>query len=51
VSVASGRLPIVMVICIHVGMYMLSPGSGTIRSCGPFGVDVSVWVWVIRPSS
>ena len=24
-------------------LYMLGPGSGTIRRCGPVGVDVSLW--------
>jgi hypothetical protein len=24
------------------GLYMLSPGSGTIRKCGPVGVGVSL---------
>ena len=33
------------------GLYMLSPRSGTIRKCGPVGVDVSLWVWALRPSS
>ena len=33
------------------GLYMLGPGSGTIRRCGPVGVGVSLWVWAIRPSS
>ena len=28
------------------GLYMLGPGSGTIRGYGPVGVDVSLWVWV-----
>jgi hypothetical protein len=32
-------------------MYMLSPGSGTIRRCDPFGIGVSLWVWALRPSS
>ena len=32
-------------------LYMLSPRSGTTRRCGPVGVGVSLWVWVIRPSS
>jgi hypothetical protein len=27
------------------GLYMLGPGSGTIRRCGLVGVGVSVWVW------
>jgi hypothetical protein len=29
------------------GLYMLSPGT-TIR-CGPVGIGVSLWVWVLRP--
>ena len=33
------------------GLYMLSPGSGTIWRCGPVGVGVSLWVWALRPSS
>jgi hypothetical protein len=33
------------------GLYVLSPGNGTIRSCGPVGVGVSLWVWALRPSS
>jgi hypothetical protein len=32
-------------------LHMLSPGSGTIRSCGVVRVGVSLWAWVIRPSS
>ena len=32
-------------------LYMLSPGSGMIRRCGPVGVVVSLWVWALRPSS
>jgi hypothetical protein len=27
------------------GMYMLGPGSGTIRRCGLVGIGVSLWVW------
>jgi hypothetical protein len=30
------------------GLYMLGPGSGTIRRCG-LGVGVSLWVWAIIP--
>ena len=26
-------------------LYMLGPGSGTIRRCGPVGIGVSLWVW------
>ena len=33
------------------GLYMLGPESGTIRKCGPVGFGVSLWVWVLRPSS
>ena len=33
------------------GLYMLVPGSGTIRRCGLVGVGVSLWVWTLRPSS
>jgi hypothetical protein len=33
------------------GLYMLGPGSGTVRRCGFVGVGVSLWVWAIRPSS
>jgi hypothetical protein len=33
------------------GVYVLGPGSGTIRRCGPIGVGVSLWVWALRPSS
>jgi hypothetical protein len=32
------------------GLYMLSPGSGSIGRCGPVGVGVSLWVWASRPS-
>jgi hypothetical protein len=31
------------------GLYMLSPGSGSIRRCGPVGVGVSLWVLALRP--
>ena len=27
------------------GLYMLSPGNGTIRKYGPVGVGVLLWVW------
>ena len=27
------------------GLYMLGPGSGTIRRCGLVGVGVSLWAW------
>ena len=37
------------------GLYMLAPGSGTIRGCGPVfcrcglvGVGVSLWVWAFN---
>jgi hypothetical protein len=33
------------------GLYMLGPGSDTIRSCNLVGEGVSLWVWAIRPSS
>jgi hypothetical protein len=33
------------------GLYMLFPGRGTFRRCGPVGVGVSLWVWALRPSS
>ena len=33
------------------GLYMLCPGSGTIRRCGPVGVGVSLWVWALRLST
>ena len=35
------------------GLYMLSPGGGTIRRCSPVGVGVNLleWVWALRPSS
>ena len=33
------------------GLYMLGPGSGTIRRCGLLGVGVSLWVWTLRPLS
>jgi hypothetical protein len=32
-------------------LYILGPGSGTIRGQGPVGVGVSLWVWDVRPSS
>ena len=32
-------------------LYMLGPGSGTIRRCGLVGVGVSLWAWALRPSS
>jgi hypothetical protein len=32
------------------GLYMLSPGSGTIRRCILVGVGVSLWCWALRPS-
>jgi hypothetical protein len=28
------------------GLYMLGPGSSTIRRCGLVGVGVSLWVWI-----
>ena len=27
------------------GLYMLGPGSGSIRRCGLVGVGVSLWAW------
>jgi hypothetical protein len=27
------------------GLYMLCPGSGTIRRCDLVGVGISLWVW------
>jgi hypothetical protein len=33
------------------GLYVLGPGVGMIRRCGPVGVGVSLWVWALRPSS
>jgi hypothetical protein len=33
------------------GLYMLCPGSGTIRRCGLVGVGVSMWVRVLKPGS
>jgi hypothetical protein len=38
-------------ITICDGLYMLDPGSGTIRMCGPVGVGMSLWVWALRPPS
>jgi hypothetical protein len=32
-------------------LYMVGPGNGTIRRCGPVGVGVSLWAWTSRPSS
>jgi hypothetical protein len=32
------------------GLYMLGPGSGAVKRCGPVGIGVSLWVWSIRPS-
>jgi hypothetical protein len=32
------------------GLYMLGPGSGTIRKCGPVEEGVSLWVEALRPS-
>jgi hypothetical protein len=37
-------------IMLTVMVYMLGPGSGTIRMCGPVGVGVSLWAWALRPS-
>jgi hypothetical protein len=33
------------------GLYMIGPGSGTIRRCGLVEVGVALWVWGLRPSS
>jgi len=33
------------------GLYMLSPGSGTIRRCSLVGVGVLLWSWALRPPS
>jgi hypothetical protein len=33
------------------GLYMLGPGSGTVRGCGHVGVGVSLWVLALRSSS
>jgi hypothetical protein len=33
------------------GLYMLSPGSGTIRRCGPVEVGMSLCVRALRSSS
>ena len=35
----------------YYDLYMLGPGSGTIRRCGPVGVGVALWVWALRFSS
>jgi hypothetical protein len=32
-------------------MVCICPGSDTIWRCGLVGVDVSLWVWALRPSS
>jgi hypothetical protein len=34
----------------YSGLYMLGPGSGTIRRCGLVGGSVSLWVWSLKPS-
>lgn len=31
--------------CVWDGLYMLKPGSGTIRRCGPLEVGLSLWEW------
>ena len=31
------------------GLYILGPGSGTIRRCGLVGVGVSLWMWAYDP--
>ena len=33
------------------GLYVLDPGNGTTRVCGPVGVGVSLWGWTLRLSS
>ena len=34
-------------VCVYEGvcdgLYMLGPGSGTIRGCGPLGLSVALW--------
>ena len=32
-------------------LYMLGPGSGAVRKYSLVGVGVSLWVWVLIPSS
>jgi hypothetical protein len=32
-------------------LYLLSTGSGNIRSCGPVVVGMSLWVWALKASS
>ena len=32
-------------------LYMLGPGSDTIRRCDLVRVGVSLWVWALRPQS
>jgi hypothetical protein len=36
---------------LFVCLYILGPGSDTIRRRGPDGVGVSLWVWALRPYS
>ena len=33
------------------GLNMDGPGNGTMRRCGLVGGSVSLWAWVLRPSS
>jgi hypothetical protein len=33
------------------GLFMLGPGSDTIRRCGPVGVGISLWARALRHSS
>lgn len=33
------------------GLYMISPGNGTIWRSGPIGVGLSLWEWALRPLS
>ena len=33
------------------GLYMLGPGSSTIRKCGLVGVGVSLLMWALKPYS
>jgi hypothetical protein len=36
---------------VECDLYMLCPGSDTIRGCDHVGVGVSMWVLALRPSS
>ena len=33
------------------GLYILGPGSGTMKRCGLVGISVSLWVLALRTSS